>query len=161
MSGSFGFDNIIIQSMEEGKLLKKEMPLTPSVGLAYGLPYRFEIGIRTYMFITLEGLLRYEITPKTFKYFDLSANLHYGVTPSFTYLKYGLTLSKEIYKFEPFVNYFYYQDVKEYFNGNNVIGFGLAIPIPHAKVILEMNYPHPTDDSSTGFIIYNIGIRSS
>lgn len=41
---SFGMDNIIIQSTDDGLTFNKDMPVSPSLGLALGLPYRFEAG---------------------------------------------------------------------------------------------------------------------
>lgn len=158
-SGSFGFDGIIVQSTEDGEVEKTELPLSPSIGYSYGLPYRFEIGIRTYMFMIWEAMLRHEITPHRFKHFDASVNLHLGLMPEFTYVKYGLTLSKDVGKIEPFLSYFQYGSSDNPIQGNRVWGGGLAIDIPHAQLIFEVIYPDYPDDDNR-YIIYNVGIRT-
>lgn len=42
---SFGLDNIIIQSTDDGLSFNMKMPVSPSLGLALGLPYGFEGGL--------------------------------------------------------------------------------------------------------------------
>jgi len=169
-----GFDNIVIQDTETGEIAKMDMPFTPTFGLAFGLPLRFELGLRWYFLRTLEADLRWQATPRSFKPFNLSLNLHAGLWEFETsYLKYGATISKEIRKFEPALSFYEYEyrgsfDLEEELFGDGshdfrvktqVLSLGLAYHVPHAILIPEANYQYSPGHINAGVIYYGLGIR--
>jgi hypothetical protein len=165
-----GLDNIIIQSTDEGLSINKNMPFSPSFGFAVGLPYRFEVGLRWYFQKTFEGSFRWQINPRKFRYFDISTNLHYG---SFylqeKYFKYGLTVSKQLNRFEPFISHYWYSsgetnslsnpDFSDIWETNRVVSTGLAIQIKKGLIIPEINYQYISGHFSDALIFYSIGFR--
>ena len=140
----------------------------PSFGMAFGLPYRFETGIRWYPFYTLEGSLRWQINPRLFKLFDSSINFHYGNTKLkyFPYSKIGITIGKYLKGFQPFLSFYkYYYDEYYYgkddkFASTDVITFGVGIPYKNDIIIPEINY-HLSSDIAKGTMFLSIGIRAS
>lgn len=148
----------------------KRSPFTPSFGFAMGLPNRFETGIRYIPINTIEGLLRWEATPESFNHFDFSINNHFiYFIPFVAYSKYGVTLSKDINTYQPFVNYYRYlhlfsmekgtTGIKDWFSNFRTVGLGIAIPIPGGSLIPEMNYQYENDDFSDGILFINVGFR--
>lgn len=168
-----GLDNLVIKSTDKNIEIEKPV-FTPSFGAAIGLPARFECGIRWFYVQTFEGILRWEATPNSFNnILDLSLNFIYGYyIEEYSYLKYGLTVSKDIYGFEPFIHYYQYHFLeskdriyKELFSEvidiNRNIGFGIAVPFSHAKLYPEMNYQFFNNDFSNGLYYFNLGIRAN
>lgn len=167
---SFGLDNIIIQSTDDGLSFNMDMPVSPSLGLVLGLPYRFEGGLRWYYLKTFEGSFRWQVNPRKFRYFDVSTNLHYG---SFhleaEHFKYGLTASKQLGCFEPFVSHYWYasgetnpisdSDVSDIWRTNRVICAGLAIGVKEGYIIPEINYQYISGSFSDALIFYSVGFK--
>ena len=167
---SFGLDNIITQNTDEGLTFNKDMPVSPSLGLACGLPYRFEAGLRWYFQKTFEGSFRWQINPEKFRYFDVSTNLHYG---SFhleaEYFKYGLTVSKQLSRFEPFLSHYWYasgekntiadEDFSDILKTNRVISTGIAIGIKEGYIIPEINYQYISGNFSDALVFYSLGFK--
>ncbi len=167
---SFGMDNIIIQSTDDGLTFNKDMPVSPSIGLALGLPYRLEAGVRWYYLKTFEGSFRWQINSRKFRYFDVSTNLHYG---SFhleaEYFKYGLTVSKQLGRFEPFISHYWYAsgemntisdaDVSDIWKTNRVVSTGLAIGIKEGYIIPEINYQYMSGHFSDALVFYSLGFK--
>ena len=165
-----GVDNIIIMEEEEG-LLKKNFSFSLSLGIATGLPWRFEAGLRTYFPYIWEADIRYQITPRSFDWFDLSANFHSGVVfsdrfkeVSSPYYKYGFTISKEIMGIQPYVGYYlnshYLYERDAEWSDFGVVCFGLAIPFRDDFIIPECNYLR-NRDGDFGVYSIGIGIRAS
>ncbi len=169
-----GFDNIVIQDAETHKIEKKDMLFTPTFGVAWGLPLRLELGLRWYLLKTFEGDLRWQLNPRTFQPFDLSFNFHYGIWEfETTYLKYGATLSKRVWKFEPSLSYFEYEYTgtidfhgelsgllpSDFHAKSNVLTIGLGYHLPNAILIPEANYQFAPNIHNKGVIYYGIGIR--
>ncbi len=166
-----GVDNLIWIEEDEG-IVKKDVAFTPSLGIATGLPWRFETGIRFYFPYVLEANLRQQLNPRTFKWFDLSANFHMGVCfvddfedISEPYYKYGFTISKEILTLQPYLGY--YLNNSFLMNGDSddlsdytVICFGLAIPFKGNLIFPEWNY-YRNEDGDGGFFSFGLGIRAS
>jgi hypothetical protein len=166
----FGLDNVFVQSTESGLQFNKDMPFSPSLGLALGLPYRLETGVRWYFQKTFEGSLRWQVNPKSFRYVDLSTNLHYG---SFylevNYFKYGLTVSKQIYRIEPFISYYWYSngeitslsedDFTDILKTNRVICFGMALKVKEGYIIPEVNYQYIKNNIKEALVFYSIGFK--
>ena len=167
---SFGMDNILIQSADQGLQVNKDMPVSPSLGLAGGLPHRFEAGLRWYFQKTFEGSFRWQINPRNFQYFDLSTNLHYG---SFhleaNYFKYGFTLSKKIRRFEPFISHYWYangdvgklsdEDFSDILKTNRVLCFGMAVKVKEGFIIPEINYQYIAGDFGKALVLYSLGFK--
>jgi hypothetical protein len=167
---SFGTDNIFFQSTDEGLQFNKDLPFSPSMGLAIGLPYRFETGLRWYYLKTFEGTVRWQVNPVSFKYFDFSTNVHYG---SFhlevNYFKYGFTMSKQIAFVEPFVSYYWYangdlnhlsdKDYSDALSTNLVLCFGMAIGIINGYIIPEINYQYVAGTFNEALVFYSIGFK--
>jgi hypothetical protein len=160
-----GVDNLVLITRDEG-VIEKDLSFSLSVGVATGLPWRFETGIRTYFPYIWEANLRHQLNPRSFDWFDLSANFHAGVIFSEKfddvappYYKYGFTISKEIFTLQPFVGY-YWNNKFEFErdserNDFEIICFGIAIPFRDDLIIPECNYYRsPSGD----FHIYSIGI---
>ena len=134
-----GLDNLLAGSSADPK---KEIVFTPGIGIARGLGYQLEAGVRYSFPFLLEGNVRYQVNPKSFKWFDLSANLNSGVffrdnfrQLSNPFLKYGLILSKRIRSAEPFFSFYFINhflpfdaDNKEFVNYKNVT-LGIALPV--------------------------------
>ena len=101
-----GADNILIGNPdEEDFFIDKETPFTPSIGAARGLPRGFEVGARYYIPFTLESNVRWRMTPRSWEHVAGSVNFHYGaIIPWAAYLKYGPTVSIDIWRFQPFFN---------------------------------------------------------
>ncbi|MBN2425452.1 MAG: hypothetical protein JXR46_11910 [Calditrichaceae bacterium] len=165
-----GIDNLILV-VDDDENIEKDAAFTPSLGIATGLPYRFETGIRAYIPYILEANLRHQLNPRTFKYFDLSINGHMGVvfsdefsSVSDPYFKYGLTLSKEIGAFQPFVSYYFnksyvFRDESDGAVDYKIICFGLAFRHKGNLIIPEFNY-YKQDYVSKGILSFGIGIRA-
>ena len=159
-----GADNLILIESREG-VVEKDMAFSVSMGIATGLPWRFEIGLRNYFPYILEANIRHQINPRSFELFDLSANFHAGVvfSPEFDdvsepYYKYGFTLSKEIFTLQPFVSY-YLNNQFEFERlaqrtDFEIICFGIGIPFKGDLIIPECSYYR----SPSGVNFYSIGI---
>jgi hypothetical protein len=159
-----GADNLILIESKEG-VVKKDIAFSISMGVATGLPWRFEIGLRNYFPYIWEANIRHQINPRTFELFDLSANLHAGVVfsedfddVSPPYYKYGFTLSKEIFNLQPFVSYylnnqFEFERVAQR-TDFEIICFGIGIPFKGDLIIPECSYYR----SPSGVNFYSIGI---
>jgi len=121
-------------------------------------------------------MLRHQINSSSFSVFDISANLHFGIRYYFNktdaelldkYIKAGLTISKEINDYQPFLSYYRMypeyrfgesENTKDY--ANSVIAFGLAIPYKNDLVIPEINYQFHGSDLSNGILFFGLGIRA-
>jgi len=172
----FGADDIVIKSSDKSLSVSKNKPFVPSLAGSYGLPWRFEIGMRYYPANVFEASLRDQVNPRTFDVVDFSLNLHYSIIfGSYSYLRYGATLSKNIREFEPYVHYSAYQFVGAtsaifdnsfisgseaiYVNNNRAIGFGIALPLKSAKLFPEVNYQYFGGDLTHGLWHFGIGVR--
>jgi hypothetical protein len=165
-----GIDNLLWITEDDG-VVEKNLAFSISFGVAAGLPWRLETGIRGYFPYTYEANVRHQINPRSFDWFDLSANFHAGVT--FTekfedlsppYYKYGFTLSKEIKNFQPFISYYWNKSYlvekdSDDFSDYSIICFGLAIPFRHDLIIPECNY-YTNHDGGRGFFTIGIGLRA-
>ena len=165
-----GLDNLVWITEDEG-VVEKNLAFSISFGVATGLPWRLEAGIRGYFPYTYEANIRHQINPRSFDWFDLSANFHVGVT--FTeefedisppYYKYGITLSKEIDGFQPFVSYYWNKSYlvrkdSDDFSDYSIICFGLAIPFRDDLIIPECNY-YTSKYGDKGFFTFGIGLRA-
>jgi len=167
MMYSFGMDNILIQNPGDGFSFNKNI-VTPSLGFARGFPYRFEAGLRWYFQKTFEGSLRWQINPRDFPYFDISTNFHYGsYYLAAEYFKYGLTFSKQFYRFEPFVSHYWYANgemnpdpgVSDIWKNNRVMSTGIAIKIKEGYIVPEINYQFTSNSFNYAYIFYSLGIR--
>lgn len=160
-----GFD-FLAYSDDEGNIkLNTETFVFPSFGAAFGLPYRFEAGVRGYIFSTVEASLRWQVNPDMFDLFDLSFNAHVGtIAFDVPYSKLGVTIGKEISKFQPFLSYYRYNFIEESFDdddfySNGVICFGIGIPFKKDLIIPEINYLLKNDYINSGAAFFSIGIR--
>jgi hypothetical protein len=168
-----GFDNLFLYDMKDKD---NTFGFSPSFGYIHGLPHRFETGLRYYFPFVLEGMVRNQLNPPSFKTFDISINLHVGIRYYFDddgvnifdeYIKPGLTISKEICEYQPFISY--YRMYPEYSIGdeettktymNSVFAFGLAIPYKNDFIIPEINYQCRISNLSEGAFFIGIGIRT-
>ncbi len=172
-----GADDIAMKSSDNSFSVSKNSPFVPSVGGAYGLPWRFEIGMRYYL-VNLLGLsLRHQVNPRSFDLVDLSLNLQYDLRfGQYSDLRYGATLSKNIHEFEPYVHYTAYHFIgsttdvlqdsfisgvaETFVNQNRLIGLGVALPLQKkAKIYPEVNYQYFGGDLSHGLWHFGIGFR--
>ena len=164
-----GLDNLLMGSNEAPK---KEIVFTPDMGIARGLCYLLEAGVRYSFPFLLEGNVHYQLNPESFKWFDLSANLNSGVffrdnfrQLSNPFLKYGLILSKRIRSAEPyfsfyFINHFlsYDNDKEEFLNFKNFT-IGIALPVfKYNKLFPEINYLR-SESTGKGIYTFSIGFR--
>ena len=159
-----GADNLILIESKEG-IVEKDIAFSISMGVATGLPWRFEVGIRNYFPYIWEANVRHQLNPRSFNWFDLSANFHAGVvfSPKFEevsppYYKYGFTLSKEILSLQPFVSYyinnqFEFERVAQR-TDFEIICFGIGIPFKGDLIIPECSYYR----SPSGVNFYSVGI---
>jgi hypothetical protein len=164
-----GVDNLVLIEQEEG-VVDKDLSFSISVGVSHGLPWRFEAGIRSYFPYIWEANLRHQINPRSFTLFDISANFHSGIVISTRfddvsppYYKYGLTLSKKIFTFQPFVSYYINNKFKfdkvEESTDFRIISFGIAIPNHKDLIIPECSYYR--SPSGENFYSIGIGLRAS
>ena len=159
-----GVDNLVLVESKKG-IVEKDLAFSISMGVATGLPWRFEVGIRNYFPYIWEANLRHQLNPRSFDWFDLSANFHAGVVFSAKfeevsppYYKYGFTLSKKIFSIQPFISYylnnqFIFERVAER-TDFEIICFGIAIPFRGDLIIPECSYYR----SPSGVDFYSIGI---
>jgi hypothetical protein len=171
-----GADDIILKSSEESISISKKKPMTPSISLAYGLPWRLEVSLRYFPTHFIESTLRGQINPQSFDIFDCSLNLSYAaLIGGYSYLKYGISVSKNIQEFEPYIhyaNYHYMGAAKgdfsdsflsnvtdDFINHNHSIGFGIALPLRKAKLYPEVNYQYFGNTLRGGLWHFGIGIR--
>ncbi len=171
-----GADDIILKSSDPAVTVEKGKGFAPSFGAAVGLPWRFELGARYFPTNFLELSLRDQINPRDFDIINASVNLHYGLLFGYySYFKYGVTISKNIAEFEPYVHYAAYRFLgsttsifddsflsgveEEFINNNRVIGFGIGLPIRSAKFFPEANYQYFGNDLSHGIWHFGIGLR--
>ena len=176
LSIGFGADDILLKSSDNTLTVSKGPPFAPSIIAAYGLPLRLEVGLRYYPINFVEVALRHQVNPRSFDFVDLSLNLQYALQfGNYSYLKYGVTLSKNIHEFEPYVHYSAYQyigattaifddtfitgPVETYVNSNRSVGFGIALPVQKAKFYQEVNYQYFGGDISQGIWHFGIGFR--
>ena len=163
-----GVDNLVLVTEDVG-VVEKKLSFSLSVGVATGLPWRFETGIRTYFPYIWEANLRHQLNPRSFDWFDISANFHTGVifTEKFDdvappYYKYGLTISKEILTLQPFVGY--YWNNKFAFDRDSersdFVILGIAIPFRDDLIIPECNY-YRSPSGEFGIYSIGIGLRAS
>jgi hypothetical protein len=172
----FGLDDLAIKSTEQSLTVTKKVPFVPSIVGAYGLPWRFELGARYYLPNLLGVSLRHQVNPRSFDMADLSLNLQYdGCFGRYSDLRYGLTLSKNINEFEPYVHYTGYHFlsfspdafdgrfisgvVATFVNGNRCIGVGIGLPIKKAKIYPEVNYQYFGGDVRHGLLHVGVGLR--
>ena len=142
-----GIDNFLIKDIETGQTVRR---------LETGLYWHFPESFETY--------LRWQANPRSFRYFDLSLNSHFGVFAfSYPYIKLGVSLSKEIHGVEPFLNYYVYTNAKlteEFKETSRSLGLGIAIPIPRAQLIPEINFSFTGNEISKGLMMFNVGLRA-
>ena len=171
MTISPGMDDLIIQSTDKARIIKKPLYFLPSLGLYIGLPYRLEAGVRWYFTNTYEGILRWQLNPKWFNKFYASANFHYGwFQESFQYYKYGVTVSKPIGELEPYVGYYQFSrgeedrivsvDFDDILDTHRVISLGISIPIRAGHVFPEINYQFSKYEFGSGLLFYSVGFRT-
>jgi hypothetical protein len=164
-----GFDNMFINF--EGDIFQKdEFNIYPSIGLSRGFPKRFEGGFRWYFLTTFEGTVRWEMTPESFKTFDLSTNLHYGTWNLLSnYFKYGLTMSRQFYRIEPYISYYQYADgninisyknSNDLYYQNRVISAGISHYVKGwGYVVPEVNFQFLGNEFDKLIIYWSIGFR--
>lgn len=166
-----GVDNLILIEQDEG-IVEKKMSFSISFGVAHGLPWRFETGIRGYFPYIYEVNLRHQINPRDFEWFDISFNGHMGfvfsdrfadISPP--YFKYGLTISKEIATLQPYFgwylnNNFSFRTYSDEISDYTIFCFGLAIPFHGDLIMPECNYLQGPD-SGPGVYSIGIGLRAS
>lgn len=179
-SGKFSFtlgtDDIVLKSNNQTVQVSKDKPFTPSIGFAYGLPYRFETNVRYYPSRFVELTLRDQINPRDFELMDGSVNFTYAhLFGGYSYIKYGITISKNIFEFEPYIQYSLYNfmnaeqgdfstgyisaNIDDVINNNRSIGFGIGIPLRKAKLFPEVNYQYFGGDTKNGLWHFGVGIR--
>jgi hypothetical protein len=171
-----GADDVVIKSSDSSVSVSKDGAFAPWFGAAYGLPLRLELGVRYFPVNFVEVSLRHQVNPLTFDVVDFSLNLHYAVQfAGYSYLKYGVTLSKNISEFEPYVHYAAYHFMGstasvfndgflsgasgKFIDNNRSIGFGIALPLRQAKIFPEVNYQYFGGDMKHGVWHVGIGIR--
>ncbi|HFE62915.1 MAG TPA: hypothetical protein ENK14_00675 [Caldithrix sp.] len=159
-----GIDNFLIKDIETGQTVRFGLPYMTSLGFAAGLPRRLETGLYWHFPESFETYLRWQANPRSFCYFDLSLNSHFGVFAfSYPYIKLGVSLSKEIHGVEPFLNYYVYTNAKlteEFKETSRSLGLGIAIPIPRAQLIPEINFSFTGNEISKGLMMFNVGLRA-
>jgi hypothetical protein len=166
-----GVDNLVwIEN--DGKVVEKHFSFSVSLGVATGLPWRFETGLRGYFPYIYEANIRHQINPSSFKIFDISANFHTGIVftekfkdISHPYIKYGLTVSKEIASFQPYLSYFLSTNYIIENSTNeaadySIICFGIAIPFKTDFIFPECNY-YRLHQGAAGYFSLGIGLRVS
>ncbi len=174
---AFGADDIITKSNDKYLTISKGRPCVLSFGLAYGLPFRFETALRYYPTEFLEASLRYQINPRSFTIFDCSLNCSYArFFGGYSYLKYGISISKNIHEYEPYIHYSFYHKVGSTegdFSGGFIsgltgilidnslsIGLGVALPFHTAKILPEIDYQYFGTNVSHGIWHFGIGFRT-
>ena len=175
-SVGFAADDIALKSSDNSVMVSKNKPFAPSFGGAVGLPWRLEFGMRYFPVNFIELTLREQINPRSFDILDLSANFHYAMDLGvYSYFKYGATLSKDIFGFEPYIHYAAYRfagsvgsvfdnsflsgATSVFISSNRVAGFGIALPLKQGKLYPELNYQYFNGDLSHGLWHFGIGIR--
>ena len=144
---------------------------------AYGLPWRLEVGFRYYPVNFFEASLRHQLNPRDFTILDCSLDFQFAhLFGGYSYLRYGISLSKNFNEIEPYVHYSAYHFVNasstifddsfirgaaEYFiNNNRSIGFGIALPAQkRAKLYPEVNYQYFGNDIKHGLWHVGVGFR--
>jgi hypothetical protein len=171
-----GADDVAVKSSDSEVSVSKNKPFAPWFGVAYGLPLRLEVGARYFPVNFLELSLRDQVNPRTFDFVDFSLNLHYAVQfVGYSYLKYGVTLSKNISEFEPYVHYSAYHFMGStslvfddsflsgvaghFIDDNRSMGIGIALPVQGTKIFPEVNYQYFGGDIKYGLWHFGIGIR--
>jgi hypothetical protein len=172
----FGVDDIVTKSTDNSITVSKNVIVVPSISMAYGLPWRLEAGLRYYPTRFFEGMMRWQVNPRSFDILDCSLNFSYAsLIDGYSYLKYGISISKNIQEFEPYVHYSSYRYMgatkeafsdnftssvtDDFINNNHSIGFGIALPIRHAKLYPEANYQYFGKSLNGGLWHFGIGIR--
>ncbi len=166
-----GVDNLVWIE-KSGEVVEKHLSFSVSLGVATGLPWQFETGIRGYFPYIYEANIRHQINPKSFDLFDISANLHGGIVftekfrdISHPYIKYGLTVSKDILSFQPYLSYYLSRNYIIENSSNDtadysIICFGVAIPFKTDLIFPECNY-YMLNQGWEGFFSLGIGVRVS
>lgn len=169
-------DEIIVRSVDKNIEIKKSKPLLPAIMMSYGLPLRLETSLRFMPKRFFDGILRFQVNPPSFDLIDCSINTHYGyIIDSYSYLKYGITISKNIHEYEPYLNYSLYKFVntqghdltggiltgatQNFIDDNRSLGFGIGIPLRKAKLFPELNYQHYGKEYGNGIIHFGVGFR--
>jgi hypothetical protein len=171
----FGADDIYIQSDDESLTITKAQLFVPSIGAAYGLPLRFETSVRWYVPRKLHYSVRHQINPRSFEIFDGSINLSYAhISDGYSYLRYGISASKDISGVEPYIHYSLYRIVdtsedmsigfisnltEEMIDNSRTLGFGVAIPVRHTTLFPEFNYQYFGNEIPKGAWRFGIGFR--
>ena len=179
---SFSADDIIIKDSKSSSTqigISKNLPFAPSLGLAYGLPFRLETALRWYPPEFVEFTLRDQINPATFDIFDGSIDVSYAsLINAYSYIKYGATISKSVNNYEPFVHYYFYHTVgtmtgsnsgsldgfitdltSDIINNSRIVGFGVGVPVSKLKFYPEIDYQYFGNDLSSGLWHVGIGLR--
>lgn len=164
-----GVDNLIWMNQDR-ELLDKEFPFSISLGAAYGLPERFEAGFRTVFPYVYEIHVRHQFDPAITRWFDMSLNVHSGLfimggsdNGVLPYHRLGMTLSREIQTFQPYVGYylvFNHPDEVHDIAFYRMLCFGVGIPRGHDLILPEWNYCFNPHDGG-GFYTFGIGIRAA
>jgi hypothetical protein len=161
-----GWDNLLLVSCadkEEGQ--RWHFFLTPSLGLAVGVGYRLETGLRWYFPYVFDAAFRMQLTPRSFRAFDASVNGHvvgpFLMPPVF---KYGATVSREIRGWQPFLSYYQYYPMRDRdewddFKTLPVLCFGMAIPFEQQLIVPEINYQFEANEFSRGYFLCSLGFR--
>ena len=171
-----GADDIALKSSDPSISVEKGKAFVPSLGSAIGLPWRFELGARWYPTHLIEVSARHQVNPRDWDVVDASLNLHYALLfGGYSYLKYGVTVSKNIAEFEPYVHYAGYHFLgattaifddsflagaeEVFINNNQSVGFGIGLPLRSAKFFPEVNYQFFGNDIKHGLWHFGIGLR--
>jgi len=164
-----GLDNLFL-ILDEGGIVEKHLYFTPSVGFATGLPWRLETGMRFYLPYTLEANLRHQLNPRSFQWFDISFNFHSGIYFADEYkkissanFKFGFTISKEIFRWQPYISYYLYKNYQpennpDYSSDYTIVCFGIAIPFEDNLIFPEWNYLK-NEHGDFGYYTFGLGFR--
>lgn len=171
-------DDIAIHSNDNSVSIEKDWPwpFNPSVVGAWGLPCRFEIGAHCAPPRFLEGSFRFQVNPTSFKLFDCSLNLNYAhIVESYTYLRYGCSVSKSLKGIEPYIHFdlyhfldspddeyyggFYRDFTEATINNHRSVGFGIALSYQKLRLMPEIDYQYFVNELDSGIWHFGIGVR--
>jgi hypothetical protein len=166
---NLGLDHMEIDNSESAL---KYFAISPSIGFSYGLPLKFETGLRYFPPYVFDVSLRKQINPADFTDFDCSLNLGFGYFyREYSYLKYGVTFSRDIEGVEPYIHFNFYSlvggvvdglsfvsdAVDDFINKSRVAGFGVSIPSGKTKIIPEVDYQYESGSLDKGWWRFGVG----
>lgn len=178
----FGGDDLLYtSSSKEGR--QAGISIIPSVGMAIGLPLRFETDVRWFPVNFLEGTLREQLDPRSFHDFDASLNFSYGgYVGEYSYGELGATMSRNLKSCEPYVSFSLFHtvgrassnlnltyhgstvlDVSDYLiqsiNDARSLELGVGVPIGRTEIYPEVDYMYFTGEPSLNILSFGLGIQ--